>query len=260
MVDEADTIAPTIQLNGLQLYNENIPWVNLLKKQDSSLTLGNGVTVSDFKFDEVSKWYGLPEHLSLAYNNNYLTFNFIGITMNQPKNVKYRYKLEGLDGDWSALTNRTEAPYGNIPHGTYTFKVKAMNSEGYWSKPLEYTFTIRPPWWLTWWFKTLVVLFVVGSVWYYIKWRERAYKNRQIELEHIVEIRTAEVVAEKKIVEKEKNEADKQRKRSDDLLLNILPAEVAEELKAKGSADAKQFDEVTVMFTDFKALHRFRKS
>src|SRR6185369_3260115 len=43
-----------------------------------------------------------------------------------------------------------------------------------------------------------------------------------------------------------------EKKKSDDLLLNILPEEVAEELKAKGSADAKQFDDVTVMFTDFK--------
>jgi adenylate cyclase len=42
------------------------------------------------------------------------------------------------------------------------------------------------------------------------------------------------------------------KKRSDELLLNILPSEVAEELKAKGSAAAKQFDDVTVMFTDFK--------
>lgn len=41
---------------------------------------------------------------------------------------------------------------------------------------------------------------------------------------------------------------------SDSLLLNILPSEVAEELKMKGSADAKQFDEVTVMFTDFKGF------
>ena len=42
-----------------------------------------------------------------------------------------------------------------------------------------------------------------------------------------------------------------EKKRSDDLLLNILPAEVAEELKEKGSAAAKYFDNVTVMFTDF---------
>jgi class 3 adenylate cyclase len=35
-------------------------------------------------------------------------------------------------------------------------------------------------------------------------------------------------------------------------LLNILPAETAEELKSKGAAEARHFDEVTVMFTDFK--------
>ena len=42
-----------------------------------------------------------------------------------------------------------------------------------------------------------------------------------------------------------------EKKRSDDLLLNILPAEVADELKEKGTAEAKYFDHVTVMFTDF---------
>ena len=42
-----------------------------------------------------------------------------------------------------------------------------------------------------------------------------------------------------------------EKKRSDDLLLNILPAEVATELKEKGTSTAKYFDNVTVMFTDF---------
>jgi len=42
--------------------------------------------------------------------------------------------------------------------------------------------------------------------------------------------------------------------RSDELLLNILPEEVAEELKAKGHADAKHFDNVTILFTDFKGF------
>lgn len=41
------------------------------------------------------------------------------------------------------------------------------------------------------------------------------------------------------------------KQRSEELLLNILPEEIAEELKNKGSADAKHFDEVTVLFTDF---------
>jgi class 3 adenylate cyclase len=45
-----------------------------------------------------------------------------------------------------------------------------------------------------------------------------------------------------------------EKQKSDDLLLNILPEEVANELKEKGRADAKQFDMVTVMFTDFKGF------
>jgi class 3 adenylate cyclase/lipopolysaccharide biosynthesis regulator YciM len=43
----------------------------------------------------------------------------------------------------------------------------------------------------------------------------------------------------------------KERRKSEKLLLNILPEEVAQELKKKGSADANHFDEVTVLFTDF---------
>lgn len=46
----------------------------------------------------------------------------------------------------------------------------------------------------------------------------------------------------------------KEKKRSDELLLNILPAEVAEELKTKGNAEAKSIDDVTVLFTDFKGF------
>jgi adenylate cyclase len=53
---------------------------------------------------------------------------------------------------------------------------------------------------------------------------------------------------------RQKQRISKQKKRSDELLLNILPEEVAEELKAKGSAEAKQIEQVTVLFTDFKGF------
>ncbi len=49
-------------------------------------------------------------------------------------------------------------------------------------------------------------------------------------------------------------ELKKERDLSESLLLNILPAEVAEELKSKGTADAKLFDDVTVLYTDFKSF------
>lgn len=46
----------------------------------------------------------------------------------------------------------------------------------------------------------------------------------------------------------------REKKRSEDLLLNILPAETAEELKATGSSAARHIDQVTVLFTDFKGF------
>jgi len=72
--------------------------------------------------------------------------------------------------------------------------------------------------------------------------------NRELE-QKVIE-RTAEVV-------EQKNEAEKQRERSDELLLNILPEETAEELKATGKAKAKLFNEVTVLFADFKNFTKY---
>ncbi len=55
----------------------------------------------------------------------------------------------------------------------------------------------------------------------------------------------AELTDKNKIIEEEK-------KRSEELLLNILPASIADELKQYGAAKAKKHNEVTVLFTDFK--------
>jgi adenylate cyclase len=57
-----------------------------------------------------------------------------------------------------------------------------------------------------------------------------------------------------RLTQKQKQLIEVEKQRSDQLLLNILPHEVAEELKVKGSAEAKHFDEVSVMFTDFKGF------
>jgi adenylate cyclase len=49
----------------------------------------------------------------------------------------------------------------------------------------------------------------------------------------------------------------KEKERSDGLLLNILPKETADELKAHGSAESRYFEEVTVLFTDFVGFTKF---
>ena len=192
--DIPDTIPPTIQLSGVALFDENINWLALEKKEDTTLILGNGTRFRNYNFSGLTSWYNQPENLQLAHNNNYITFQFVGITTNRPKQVRYKYFLERLDENWSALTANPKATYSDLPNGTYTFKVKAVNSEGYWSKELAYTFTILPPWWKTWWFRITAGLLIVIIFYGIIRWRlhrkfrlqlERSEKEKQLaELKH----------------------------------------------------------------------------
>jgi class 3 adenylate cyclase len=55
-------------------------------------------------------------------------------------------------------------------------------------------------------------------------------------------------------VRKSKARLQTEKDRSENLLHNILPAEVAAELKEKGESEARDFDEVTVLFSDFKGF------
>jgi class 3 adenylate cyclase len=55
-----------------------------------------------------------------------------------------------------------------------------------------------------------------------------------------------------KTLEEKNQEIEEARQQSDELLLNILPGPIAEELKANGKAAARQFDEATVLFSDFQ--------
>jgi hypothetical protein len=194
---QPDTIAPTIQLTKIDLFNEEIPWLDLQSARDTSFMLQNGIPIKDFSFSGLSKWFNIPENLSLIYYNNYLTFSFVGVASNSPKKIKYQYKLEGNDENWSALTSRPDATYGNLPPGRYIFKVKATNTHGYWSNEFNYAFTIRPPWWKTWWAYCLYGAMFTGALFVLYRIQKKRViekerdRNRERELAQAKEIEKA---------------------------------------------------------------------
>ncbi len=263
---------PVMVLNSVKINEENICW-NVLNskltdtnsKLDSNTTAPNiteevstfGIRLSDAKrdsmqqkfkdicFDGISKWYPIPQNLILPYEHNNITIDFNAIETGKNFSVNYQHKLEGYDKDWSQPSTKSSATFGNIFEGTYTFKVKAQNPDGVWGKPIFYSFKVLPPWWRTWWMYVLYVILVVSIIGGYIKWREKALKRENVILEQKINVAT-------KVIREEKEKVEVEKKRSDELLLNILPAEVAEELKDKGTTTAKDFSEVTVLFTDFK--------
>jgi class 3 adenylate cyclase/FixJ family two-component response regulator len=91
-----------------------------------------------------------------------------------------------------------------------------------------------------------------------LKEKEVALLEKNAAQEHVIELMADKEkmilqqneILEQKVIERT-SELVAEKKKSDDLLLNILPAETADELKQKGSAEAKYFENVTVMFTDF---------
>lgn len=216
--DKLDTIPPNIQLLSVNLYNENVHWIKFENKSDTSFVLKNGITVKNFSFDSTTKWYGLPMNLCLRHNNNFITFKYIGIKLTQSDKVMYQYKLDGLENNWNAYTISNEVSYGNLPAGKYTFKVKAMNSDGYWSKVYSYSFTIIPPWWKTWLFRIFVIVIILISTISIFRWRISLLKRKEKQLEKLVRAKTAEVVSQNTaiteqnlILEKQKTEIQDQR-------------------------------------------------
>ncbi len=193
--------------NGMSVYNRKFDYTNLtppkLRLTDIRLSYQ---TVDWSKYaDSVDLRTNLPFNLSLSHKNNHLTFDFQALTTD---NVKYTYILEGQDNDWSPLSLNTEANYSNIAPGrTYTFKVSAVNSNNIYSKDIvEFTFTIKPPWWETWWFYTLSIIIIVGAVLGFTNYR------------------TSQLAKEKKVLEEKVVERTHELKGSNDKLSDAIQA------------------------------------
>ena len=166
--------------------------------------------------------------MEIPFSDNMVTFEFATMEFSAPGTHRYQYKLEGFDADWIATQGIHSAIYTNLDPGSYTFRVRGSNRDGYWDEQgTAFTLVVHPPWWRTWWFYTLCGIVVIGGV--------LAYTGS---LRRTVRIRTSQLRRE--------------RDRSEDLLNNILPRDVAAELKQKGTTEAVFLEEATVLFTDFK--------
>ena len=71
---------------------------------------------------------------------------------------------------------------------------------------------------------------------------------------------TISLYARYRYIQTSQKELQQEKDRSENLLLNILPAEVAEELKSKGESAAKHFENVSVLFTDFQDFTEMSES
>jgi signal transduction histidine kinase/ligand-binding sensor domain-containing protein len=92
-------------------------------------------------------------------DQNQLQIDFVGLGFGPGEVLRYQYRLEGADADWSGLGEQRTVTYARLASGRYRFVVRAMNSDGIVSdRPASIAFTILSPVWLRWWFLTLAAL------------------------------------------------------------------------------------------------------
>ena len=195
------------------------------------------IEIQEYSIDNVKYDYH-GEKIILPPSARRLSIKFTGLSFISSDQMRFCYKLGGFEPEYSEWSNLRNVSYTNLKPGTYQFTVISQNGDEIQSKPSEPIIIIKKPYiWQLVWFWVVIGVIVVGIAALIVWLKMRQMRRYQIELEKKVEERTHDLK-----LEKEKSER---------LLLNILPAEVAKELTDHpGQTIAKKFPNITVLFTD----------
>lgn len=109
--------------------------------------------------------------IELPYDNPFIEIGYTAISFTDPRNVNFKYKMEGLDDSWIDVGTRRVALYSKLPAGKYTFRVIASNNDGVWNEVgASMDVIIIPPYWQTMWFYSIIgfiLLAVAPLIFYY---------------------------------------------------------------------------------------------
>ncbi|MES2558600.1 MAG: two-component regulator propeller domain-containing protein [Bacteroidota bacterium] len=173
-------------VNGVNIIDPN----NLIRNTRQPQLSINEILLGDLPYHSDTA-YNEKTTLKLTYLENTLSFDFSALEFSQPEENTYMYKLEGYDNNWIQSGTRHFARYANLPHGRYTFKIKAANGDGVWNEtPKEINILINPPFWKTIWFYALLgigLISILTSLIYIWINRQKIRITRELEIQQKLE-------------------------------------------------------------------------
>lgn len=106
----------------------------------------------------------------LDHDQNAFTIEFAALNYQNHGSVNYRYRLEGFDRDWRYSGQHRVGSYNEVPPGTYTFIVEAIDDANpTMHSSAQLTVRILPPWWATWWSYLVYSLIAALIAWLVIR-------------------------------------------------------------------------------------------
>ena len=88
--------------------------------------------------------------IELATPRSRLRFSWTVPVFDDPVEGRYRFRLRGLDTEWSPWTDQTQTEFMNLPGGRYTFELEARDLNGRIHDALAVELGAPSPWYLTW--------------------------------------------------------------------------------------------------------------
>lgn len=108
-----------------------------------------------------------------------LQVNYTATSLSVPERVNFKYRLEGVDKQWTDAGTRRTAFYTNLAPGKYRFQVIAANNDGVWNEQgASLEFELLPRFYQTNWFMMLCLLAFGGLIWGIYYWRLYRVKSR----------------------------------------------------------------------------------
>jgi len=123
--------------------------------------------------------HAFSERLTLPALTRDLQIDYTALDLAVPQRLRFRYRLEGRDQDWTDAQQRRQAFFTNLPPGDYRFRVAASRGNGVWHEaPGSLQFAILPAFHQTGWFLALVAAAVVLALWRIYTWRLAQVKSQ----------------------------------------------------------------------------------
>ncbi len=178
-IDELDC-----DLNAIALDFKNNIWIGT---QHGLIRFSNNaITTNHQPETHIQKIYsfmragsGLNDSI-FQYNQNQISFEYLGLWYSNPEAVSYRYRLIGLSDKWITSRDRI-ASYPNLPPGKYRFEVmSSFNNQFLHPKIDHFNFKILKPIYKQTWF--VLIMTIIGSIGLILFIRDRELRFRRIEL------------------------------------------------------------------------------
>ena len=158
-----------------------------------------------------------------------IALGYAGLSLSVPERVRFRYRLDGFDGDWSDAVAERQAIYTNLAPGPYRFRVIASNSDGLWNGPeATLAFEVEPRFWQTAAFRILAVAVGVLGAW-------GLYRLRLLRVERQLNLRFEERLDERTRIAQELHDTLLQGFVSASMQLHVAAERLPEDSPAKSS-------------------------